>query len=229
MTSIPDFSSDSISESGSISGLPETISRTVDLSNPTLERSAWLACHANDRSPNRVSIWRSRTGPSLRIWLNATQYLRSGTGSATTASTPNKLVTRPLAYGTGSARSRLRWVWRRGRDSNPRYRCRHTRFPGVPIKPLSHLSAVIPVCHTLPLSRQTPGREQGWVAERAGFEPAVRCRTPLFESGALSHSATSPTGEYSNGSGRLIAFTLSKTPLLPDSARLDLPRTSLIP
>lgn len=37
------------------------------------------------------------------------------------------------------------------------------------------------------------------MAERAGFEPAVRCRTPLFESGALSHSATSPTGEYSNG------------------------------
>ena len=29
---------------------------------------------------------------------------------------------------------------RKGRDSNPRYRCRYTRFPGVPIKPLLHLS-----------------------------------------------------------------------------------------
>ena len=31
------------------------------------------------------------------------------------------------------------------------------------------------------------------VAERAGFEPAIRgYRIPLFESGAFSHSATSP-------------------------------------
>ena len=30
--------------------------------------------------------------------------------------------------------------WRRERDSNPRCRCQHTRFPSVPIKPLSHLS-----------------------------------------------------------------------------------------
>ena len=31
------------------------------------------------------------------------------------------------------------------------------------------------------------------MAERAGFEPAIRgYRIPLFESGAFSHSATSP-------------------------------------
>jgi hypothetical protein len=30
--------------------------------------------------------------------------------------------------------------WRRGRDSNPRYVLPHTRFPGVHLKPLGHLS-----------------------------------------------------------------------------------------
>ena len=32
-------------------------------------------------------------------------------------------------------------VWRRGRDSNSRYLLQHTRFPGVHLKPLGHLSA----------------------------------------------------------------------------------------
>ena len=31
--------------------------------------------------------------------------------------------------------------WRRGRDSNPRWGLAHTRFPGVRLKPLIHLSA----------------------------------------------------------------------------------------
>ena len=31
-------------------------------------------------------------------------------------------------------------TWRRDRDSNPRYRCRYTRFPGVRLRPLGHLS-----------------------------------------------------------------------------------------
>ncbi|GEM_PF-6921464 len=30
------------------------------------------------------------------------------------------------------------------------------------------------------------------LAERAGFEPAVTCATPLFESGTINHSDTSP-------------------------------------
>ena len=30
--------------------------------------------------------------------------------------------------------------WRRGRDSNPRWGLTHTRFPGVRLKPLIHLS-----------------------------------------------------------------------------------------
>ena len=45
-----------------------------------------------------------------------------------------------------------------------------TRFPGVPVQPLQHLSA-----------------------ERVGFEPTVPHKeTPLFESDALNRSATSP-------------------------------------
>ncbi len=31
-------------------------------------------------------------------------------------------------------------LWRRGRDSNPRCSFPHTRFPGVHLKPLGHLS-----------------------------------------------------------------------------------------
>jgi hypothetical protein len=31
------------------------------------------------------------------------------------------------------------------------------------------------------------------MAERAGFEPAVPCGTPDFESGTFDHSATSPS------------------------------------
>ena len=33
------------------------------------------------------------------------------------------------------------------------------------------------------------------MAERAGFEPAVPCGTPDFESGTFDHSATSPNQE----------------------------------
>ncbi len=44
-----------------------------------------------------------------------------------------------------------------------------TRFPGVPVKPLQHLSA-----------------------ERVGFEPTRHFCPPLFESGTINHSVTSP-------------------------------------
>gem|GEM_PF-5348840 len=37
------------------------------------------------------------------------------------------------------------------------------------------------------------------LAEREGFEPSVRCRTPDFESGTLDHSATSPGVGHSQG------------------------------
>ena len=32
--------------------------------------------------------------------------------------------------------------WRRGRDSNPRDGCPPTRFPGVRLRPLGHLSCI---------------------------------------------------------------------------------------
>src|SRR4030042_3505925 len=47
-----------------------------------------------------------------------------------------------------------------------------TRSPGVPVRPLQHLSA-----------------------ERVGFEPTLRYnRRPLFASGTIIHSVTSPIG-----------------------------------
>ena len=46
-----------------------------------------------------------------------------------------------------------------------------TRSPGVPVRPLQHLSA-----------------------ERVGFEPTRHFCLPLFESGTINHSVTSPTG-----------------------------------
>src|SRR5690606_17965050 len=35
----------------------------------------------------------------------------------------------------------IKLFWRRGRDSNPRYDCSHTRFPSVLLQPLGHLSS----------------------------------------------------------------------------------------
>ncbi len=45
-----------------------------------------------------------------------------------------RLSTRRQRTGGGS--------WRTGRDSNPRYSCEHTRFPGEPIRPLWHLPCI---------------------------------------------------------------------------------------
>ena len=38
-------------------------------------------------------------------------------------------------------------IWRRGRDSNPRWGLAHTRFPGVRLKPLIHLSEALDYSH----------------------------------------------------------------------------------
>ena len=48
-----------------------------------------------------------------------------------------------------------------------------TRSPGVPVRPLQHLSA-----------------------ERVGFEPTRHFCPPLFESGTINHSVTSPEANY---------------------------------
>ena len=69
--------------------------------------------------------------------------------------------------------------WRTGRDSNPRYRFRHTRFPGVPDRPLRHLSilgkrtfvhAVEPGKQILQREMRSSDRRgrQGWVAAQNG-------------------------------------------------------------
>ncbi len=39
--------------------------------------------------------------------------------------------------------------WRRGRDSNPRWGLAHTRFPGVRLKPLIHLSEALDYSHRI--------------------------------------------------------------------------------
>ena len=65
---------------------------------------------------------------------------------------------------------------------------RHTRFPGEPIKPLWHLSIKVMLHLTSVWSIL--------VAERAGFEPAIRLpRILVFETSALSRSATSPSNK----------------------------------
>ena len=45
------------------------------------------------------------------------------------------------------------------------------------------------------------------MAERVGFEPTLRCRRPLFESGTINHSDTSPrfANEYYTISGQVSA------------------------
>ncbi len=48
-----------------------------------------------------------------------------------------------------------------------------TRSPGVPVRPLQHLSA-----------------------ERVGFEPTRHLCPPLFESGTINHSVTSPEANF---------------------------------
>ena len=56
-------------------------------------------------------------------------------------------------------------------------------------------------------------RFAGFVAERVGFEPTGPCGPPVFKTGALDHSATSPVGSRTNappGSGRQTDFAKSQ-------------------
>ncbi len=83
--------------------------------------------------------------------------------------------------------------WRRGQDSNLRWVCAHTRFPGVPVKPLRHLSAA---ASCLRSSRSVSVGGHAWNDEwRRGRDSNPRSRLPeipVFETGAFNHSATSP-------------------------------------
>ena len=73
-----------------------------------------------------------------------------------------------------------------------------SRSPGVPDRPLQHLSL---------FREKRTGSERGTdysgfilgcktrlVAERVGFEPTLAETRPLFESGTINHSDTSPNG-----------------------------------
>ena len=83
--------------------------------------------------------------------------------------------------------------WRRGWDSNPREGGPSTRFPGEPVKPLQHLSAPGRASAAPRGARSPRGRAPaaGW---RRGWDSNPRgLRLPLFESGTLNHSDTSPS------------------------------------
>src|SRR6202022_368193 len=58
-------------------------------------------------------------------------------------------------------------LWRRGRDSNPRYGFPHTHFPGVRLQPLGHPSAL--AYQNGANEAHSIGRDAG--ASRAGSTP----------------------------------------------------------
>ena len=95
--------------------------------------------------------------------------------------------------------------WRKGWDSNPRCGSPHTAFPVLPVKPLLHLSekarmkdegggmkvrgkssSSISAFSLHPSPLVFPGGEGG-IRTHGGRKP-----TPVFETGALIHYATSP-------------------------------------
>ena len=102
-----------------------------------------------------------------------------------------------------------KWSWRRCEQSRlrlelaertgfePAVGLAHTRFPGVPVKPLRHLSGILTI--DLPSGRSGPG---GLMAERAGFEPAIPVardtgfRNRRFQ--PLSHLSESQIGSGCN-------------------------------
>ena len=58
-------------------------------------------------------------------------------------------------------------LWRRERDSNPRYRCRYTRFPGVRLRPLGHLSGATGI-YAQGLTAQEPSGAYAQTFRRIG-------------------------------------------------------------
>ena len=82
--------------------------------------------------------------------------------------------------------------WRRGRDSNPRF-----RFPGtraLQARPFNHSGTSPTVQVHGARGGKSPRRGPHSLAERAGFEPAIpEMGIPVFETGAFNHSATSPS------------------------------------
>ena len=102
--------------------------------------------------------------------------------------------TAPTTRGSSGrgGRHHEQWApWRRGRDSNPRF-----RFPGtraLQARPFNH-SGTSPMVQAHGVrGREYSRRGPHSLAERAGFEPAIpEMGIPVFETGAFNHSATSP-------------------------------------
>ena len=92
----------------------------------------------------------------------------------------------PQKNETRGATSGLR-MWRRERDSNPRYGCPHTRFPSVRLRPLGHLSR----CFTC-------GSDEPCIWRRdRDLNPGCPKGTPVFETGPFDRSGISPRGRDS--------------------------------
>ncbi len=89
---------------------------------------------------------------------------------------------------------------RRERDSNPRCRFRHTSFPGMPIKPLSHLSIITenltPLLSHFKIGKRPPRRPL-FSHPLYFFRDQVMCRSISAFSRKLSNS--SPVERFSFG------------------------------
>ena len=76
--------------------------------------------------------------------------------------------------------------WRRERDSNPRWSCPHTRFPGVRLQPLGHPS----MPHLLTLIRGGSGRcSEAAPAMQRAHGCHRRVRLPSRAAGAVRHTS----------------------------------------
>ena len=104
---------------------------------------------------------------------------------------------RAYGYRSNSLRGNGKKRWRRERDSNPRCRYkRHTRFPVVLLQPTRTSLRMVETCQHRCWERLPRifliKNPENW---RRGWDSNPRSRVngiPLFESGAFSHSATSP-------------------------------------
>src|SRR5260221_14765514 len=98
-----------------------------------------------------------------------------------------------------SAIGNRKCFWRRGWDSNPRNGFPLTAFPVLPIQPLLHLSREIADCRFKTLYRPDSNRQIGNKNRQCyGGAGGIRTHsgrltTPVLQTVALIHSATSPT------------------------------------
>ena len=86
-------------------------------------------------------------------------------------------------------------LWRRGWDSNPRCRCQHTCSPGTPIRPLSHLSALVRLRRSGTLSyHEALGatRER----HRSGCDVSMRTSSIRFERGHPGQPCQEPLARF---------------------------------